>query len=444
VQFRSPGLVISAPRSGSGKTVITLGIIRALVRSGVRVQAYKCGPDYIDPTFHAAAARVARCVNLDSWAMRSETLAQLIQSAEPKAGLVVCEGVMGLFDGAAKHGASGTGATADIAALTGWPVILILDVSGQSQTAAAVAFGCARFRPDINVAGVILNRVASARHSRLIEGGLAKAGLPSLGALPRIENLALPTRHLGLVQAEEIPGIDGKIDEIAKVVSTHIDLGALQTLAKSSMGSSVVETGRPPLCPPGQRVAIASDEAFFFLYPHIVEGWRRTGSEIAFFSPLSNEAPSPSADAVWLPGGYPELHAGRLAGAHRFLEGLRSAAAIGKPIHGECGGYMVLGEALEDADGDWHGMAGLLGLKTSFRDRRLHLGYRQATTLCDSSLGRAGSVIRGHEFHYASVVANPDARLCAVEDAEGKSIDEAGSARGTVSGTFFHVIDRAE
>jgi cobyrinic acid a,c-diamide synthase len=421
-----------------------LGIIRALVRSGVRVQAYKCGPDYIDPTFHAAAAREARCINLDSWAMRAETLAHLIESANPEAGMAVCEGVMGLFDGAAKRGANGTGATADIAALTGWPVILILDVSGQSQTAAAVAFGCARFRTDINVAGVILNRVASARHRRLIEDGLAKAGLLSLGALPRSEGLALPSRHLGLVQAGETPGIDAKIDEIARAIAMHIDLRTLRTLARPSTGSSAKETGKPPLSPPGQRIAVARDEAFFFLYPHVVEGWRRTGSEIAFFSPLSDEAPSPSADAVWLPGGYPELHASRLAGAHRFLEGLRRAAATGKPIHGECGGYMVLGEALQDTDGQWHGMAGLLALRTSFHHRRLHLGYRKARTMHDSALGVAGSVVRGHEFHYASVMANTDAQLCSIEDAEGKSIDETGSARGTVSGTFFHVIDRAQ
>jgi len=434
----TPGLVIAAPRSGGGKTTVTLGLLAALRAGGSAVQPFKCGPDYIDPAFHAAAAG-RPSVNLDSWAMRRETVEALLRANLPGADIAVCEGVMGLFDGVARAGAWGTGATADIAAITGWPVVLVLDVSGQAQTAAAVALGCARLRADVNVAGVILNRVASERHRKLAAGALESAGFRVLGALPRRDDLALPERHLGLVQASETSDLHVRLAALRLFLEQHVDLAMLRQIASPLR---CIESGASVrLRPPGQRIALARDVAFSFIYPHLLSAWRKAGAEIAPFSPLADEAPDTAADCVWLPGGYPELHGGQLAAASRFLGGLRAAAQAGKCVHGECGGFMVLGNGLVDASGTRFGMAGLLSAETSFAKRKLHLGYRSAVLAADCALGARGEAIRGHEFHYASLVSLDDAPLAAITDADGVAVAESGARRGNVSGSFFHMID---
>ncbi|MBD3786174.1 MAG: cobyrinate a,c-diamide synthase, partial [Sphingomonadales bacterium] len=317
----------------------------------------------------------------------------------------------------------------------GWPVVLVLDVGGQAQSAAAVALGFARYRPDLPFAGVILNRVASPRHERLIRLGMEAVGLPVLGALPRRGDLRLPERHLGLVQAAEHPDLETAIADYAAFLRAHVDLGALRAAA----AGTVPGTAGPLPRPPAQRIALAQDAAFSFTYPHLLEGWRAAGAEILPFSPLADEAPDTTADLVWLPGGYPELHAGQLAAAGRFMAGLRTHAAS-RPVHGECGGYMVLGAALTDAAGVAHPMAGLLGLETSYEKRRLHLGYRRATLAAPMPGFAAGTALRGHEFHYSTILAQPDAALAQVTDADGATVAETGSRRGQVTGTFFHLI----
>lgn len=433
-----PGLLIAAAGSGSGKTTVTLGLIAALRAEGVAVQPFKCGPDYIDPAFHAAAAgRVS--LNLDSWAMGPGRIGALVGAAAG-ADLVIAEGAMGLFDGVARPGAAGTGASADIAALTGWPVVAVIDCAGQAQTAAAVGLGLARFRADVTLAGVILNRVASARHEALVRAGFASAGIPVLGALPRRPDVTLPARHLGLVQAEELPRLDATLAALGAFVAVHCDLAALRALARGGAPPA----GGPPVPPPGERIALARDAAFSFIYPHLLADWRAAGATILPFSPLQDESPDPSATVCWLPGGYPELHAGALAAAEGFRAGL-AAFARTRPVHGECGGYMALGAGLVAADGTRHRMAGLLGLETSFATRRMHLGYRLARPLHPlPGLGRARA-LRGHEFHYATILSQLDPPLAAVEDATGAAVAETGSCRGTgdarVSGSFFHLID---
>lgn len=429
----TPGLLIAAPRSGSGKTTVTLGLLRALRRRGLKVQPFKSGPDYIDPAFQqAASGRPA--FNLDSWAMDRGTMAAI--AAQTDADLLLAEGVMGLFDGAPAPGESGDGSSADVAAAMGWPILLVMDVSGQSQSAAAVAEGFRRMRRDVIVAGVILNNVASDRHARMIRNAMETIGLSVLGAIPRNPSLALPERHLGLVQAGEHADLDRSVDHMADVIAAHVDLDAVLRAAHGRAGEIP-----PPrqFAPPGQRIALASDSAFSFTYAHLLQGWRDAGAEIMPFSPLADEAPSPEADAVWLPGGYPELHAGRIAAASRFLSGLRRHAES-KPIHGECGGYMVLGQAIIDAQGNSHAMAGLLGLVTSFADRRLHLGYRTARLLAPMGGYASGAILRGHEFHYSTIVEQPDPPLAIVTDAEGQDVASAGSHRGGVTGSFFHLI----
>jgi cobyrinic acid a,c-diamide synthase len=434
------GLVVAASHSGAGKTTVTAGLLRAFARRGVRVQPFKCGPDYIDPAFHSVAAG-RPSYNLDTWAMAPATIADLVSRHALAADLAIVEGVMGLFDGVAEPGQTARGSTADLAALLGWPVVLVLDVAGQTETAAAVAAGCARYRDDVSIAGVILNRVASPRHAALIAPGFARIGIPLFGAMTEDAHFTLPERHLGLVQASETADLDRRLDALAAMIDASIDLDAVR---RSAQVGGFVGDAVPSLDPPGQRIALAEDRAFSFMYPHLLDRWRSAGAAILTFSPLADQAPDPTADAVWLPGGYPELHAGTLAAAHRFHQGLRALAGRAVPIHGECGGYMVLGQGIEDAAGQRHAMTGLLQLETSFAQRRMHLGYRRARLKVACPLGAAGTEVLGHEFHYASALSSDDEPLVECRDATGAPVAEGGGRRGSVSGTFFHFIDRRQ
>ena len=282
------GLIIAAPHSGAGKTTVTLAVLAALRRRSVRVRAAKAGPDYIDPAFHAAVTGAAS-VNLDSWAMAGDLLDALAAQAARDADLVVIEGVMGLFDGAA--GPDGRrGATADLAAHFRLPVVLVIDVAGQAQSAAAVVRGFAAHDAAVQVAGVILNRVAGERHRMLAADAIAACGVPVLGALPRDAALALPERHLGLVQAHEHPDLHALIDRLAATAERHIDLDALIGTA-GPFKFAATTTAIAALPPPGQRIALASDRAFSFVYPHLLEAWRQAGAEIVPFSPLADEPP---------------------------------------------------------------------------------------------------------------------------------------------------------
>lgn len=428
----TPGVMIAAPASGTGKTTVTLGLIRALAQDGLRVQPFKNGPDYIDPAFHAAAAG-RPSFNLDTWAM-GPALIGAIAAQAGGADLVIAEGSMGLYDGVARPGAGGTGTGAELAHAMGWPVVLVLDAGGAAQSAGAVALGFARHPQAPAIAGVILNRVASPRHERLLRAGLAAVGISVLGALPRRADLSLPERHLGLVQAGEHTDLGARLDALAEFVRAHTDLAAIRAAAA---GSTPAHAPLPR--PPAGRIALAQDAAFAFVYPHQLAGWRAAGAQIMPFSPLADQAPDPGADLVWLPGGYPELHAATLAAATCFKAGLARHAET-RPVHGECGGYMVLGQALVDKDGARHEMAGLLGLVTSYEKRRLHLGYRTASLRAPIPGHAAGARLRGHEFHYSTILDQPDAPLADVADAEGAPVAETGSRRGHVTGTFFHLI----
>lgn len=430
-----PGLMISAPASGTGKTTVMLGLLRALREDGLAVQPFKSGPDYIDPAFHLAAAGRAS-FNFDTWAMDEPLLGAIAAQAQG-ADITVAEGSMGLFDGVATRGQTGFGSSAETAQRMGWPVVLVIDVSGQAQSAAATALGFAQYLPDLPFAGVILNRVASPRHERLTRLGMERAGLSVLGSLPRRGDLKLPERHLGLIQAVEHPDLEAAISGYAAFLRENVDIDLLKSAARA-------ETPPPPgqlPPPPAQRIALARDAAFSFTYPHLLSGWRAAGAEILPFSPLADEAPDANADLIWLPGGYPELHAGTLAAAGTFLKGLRKHAET-KPAHGECGGYMALGEALIDKDGIRHQMAGLLGLVTSFEKRKFHLGYRRAVLESPLPGFAPATALRGHEYHYSTILDQPDSPLARVFDADGNPVAETGSHRGHVSGTFFHLIAR--
>ena len=436
------GLIIAAPASGSGKTLITLGLLRHLRNSGVDVISAKAGPDYIDPAFHAAATGRA-CHNLDSWAMRDVTLAEIAGGLAASADDIICEGVMGLFDGATLSDDRFDGSTAALAQITGWPVILVVDASKQAASAAVLAKGFARHRPAVDVAGVIFNKVGSERHAKLLSDALKKIApdLEVFGALPSNETLQLPSRHLGLVQAGEHKDLEPFLEKAATWIGEHLDIAALRRAMRPWPVRP--KSDAPLLLPPlGQRIAVARAEAFAFSYPTVLDGWREAGAEVKFFSPLANETPDINADAIYLPGGYPELHAGRIAANWAFLDGLQQAADDSKAIYGECGGYMVLGHGLTDADGRRHPMAGLLPLETSFAKRRMHIGYRRATLAKAGPLGGARTRFRGHEFHFATIIEEgPGLPLFRCEDASGNELGETGLADRRVVGSFIHLID---
>jgi cobyrinic acid a,c-diamide synthase len=478
-------LIVGAAASHSGKTTISVGLIAALGARGMQVRAAKCGPDYIDPKFLEAASGTA-AINLDPWAMRLEVIATRLDRQAEGADIVIVEGVMGLYDG----GRDGIGSTASLARLSGLPVLLVVGGHGLAQTAAAVAEGCARLADGFSIVGAIANQIASERHADLVREGFRRASVPLLGLVRRDPSISLPSRHLGLVQAEEHEDLVRKIARAGELVAEGCDLelmidaagslppcggeaergqghriGAVELMRgglhlsplPNPPGSANATAGAPPhmsavahrakaeggrgLAPLGHRIAVAKDVAFAFAYPHLLSDWRDLGAEISFFSPLADEAPSPDADAVFLPGGYPELHAGRIAAASNFRAGMVAAAERGTLVYGECGGYMVLGENLIDAEGADHPMLGLLPLATSFRHRMLHLGYRLLRPLGDLPWYIP---LSAHEFHFARIVSEGDGDpLFEAESAAGMPLGPIGLRRGRVMGSFAHVIDAA-
>lgn len=417
------GLILAAPTSGSGKTTITLGLLRALSRRGVQVRGAKSGPDYIDPRFHEAACGEP-CFNLDAWAMPPAQLASLAAGV----GLLLIEGAMGLFDGAPPDG---KGATADLAHHLGLPVVLIVDAGHMAQSVAPLVSGFANFSSQTKVCGIILNRVGSDRHERMLRKALEPLGLPVLGALHRQGDLAHPSRHLGLVQASERDDLQAYLDRAGGAVEEALDLDLLLQLAGPIEAPARGLKNTPP---PAQNIAVASDQAFAFAYPHQLKSWRDQGAGISFFSPLADQAP-PEADLIILPGGYPELYAGRLASNNQFLDGMNKASQT-SDIYGECGGYMALGRGLVDAEGTHHKMIGLLDLETSFAKRKLSLGYRRLS----AQSGPFRGTHMGHEFHYATTLRAEGPAVFQAEDAEGAELPPMGLRKGRVSGSFAHII----
>lgn len=413
--------LISAPHSGAGKTTITLGILRALSRRGMSLRAAKSGPDYIDPKFHTAACGQPS-VNLDAWAMPQVQLHHLAHGPDN----LLIEGAMGLFDGAGLHG---VGASADLARLFDASVILVVDTARMAHSIAPLVAGFSNHSADIRVTGLILNRVGSDKHDAMLRHALADAGAPLvIGSIRRHPDLAQPSRHLGLVQAEEHADLDGWIDTVADHMEAQIDLDAIFD------GTGTAQQTEFAIKPPAQRIAVAKDVAFAFSYPHLLSGWQSAGAEITTFSPL-NDDPVPDSDFIYLPGGYPELHAGKIAQNTRFLSTLRTISQT-TDIYGECGGYMTLGNGLTDANGIRHEMAGLLPLETSFQQRKLHLGYRKVT----ASHGRFKGSHNTHEFHYARTLQAKGQPLFQAQDVDGNSLPDMGLIKDRVSGSFAHLI----
>ena len=432
------GLAITATASGAGKTLITLGLLGALKARGVAVGAAKTGPDYIDPAFHALALGGGEVsVNLDAFAMGEALIRQLAH--HQNSDMLIIEGAMGVADG-------GKASTATLANILAVPMVLIIDARGVAETAALVAAGLdkmlkGRFA-NTGIAGVIVNHCRSPRHLDMIRDAMEAVNIPLLGGLPSAEALAIPSRHLGLVQAAELlehGNLADIIAEAAAQMETHIDLDRLLALATPLAPPPAPPTNNviTALPPPAQRIAVAQDAAFAFAYPHVLDGWRRGGAEILPFSPLNDEAPDATADMVYLPGGYPELHLDRLAANQNWQESLRGLAKKSVFIYGECGGYMVLGQAIIGQDGAHVPMLGLLDVVTSFAETKLHLGYRQLECLADVPLPRHAFA---HEFHYTTCTEHKGANLFTAGDKNGTDLGAIGSVRGSVCGSYAHLI----
>lgn len=440
----SKGLMIAGLASGSGKTMVTLGLLRALARRGKAPAAGKTGPDYIDSGFLSAAAG-RKAVNLDQFAMSKPLLAHL--AADQTGDTLIIEGVMGLFDGASGN----AGSSAALAEALDIPVILVMDIRHTAQTAAMIAAGIASLLPAGRIAGVILNHVASPRHLALVSEALAAYQIPLFGSVPSRDGLAVPSRHLGLVQAADFDnaGLEMILDHAADLIDEYCDLDAILDAAQRlpTAGKAVAALPLPVTNPksinpksinlPAKTIAVANDAAFGFAYHHLLAGWQQQGAEIRPFSPLNDEKPADDADFIFLPGGYPELHLPTLSRNRQFLAGLNKAATANIPIYGECGGYMVLGTGITDASGNRFDMAGLLDVETSFANKKRHLGYRKFTPV--EPFFWDGPFL-GHEFHYTNVVSARGTPLFTAHDANDQPLGMAGLRKGSVAGSYLHII----
>jgi cobyrinic acid a,c-diamide synthase len=451
--------LIAAPCSGSGKTLLTLALTALLRQRGRSVQTFKVGPDYLDPQL---LSRVSGrpCRNLDRLLCGSSWVDRSFHWWGRQADHCLVEGVMGLFDG---RGPGDEGSSAELAAALQLPVVLVVEASRQAGSVAALVNGFRHHRSDLTMAGVVLNGVSTARHQALLSDALAAIGMPVLGLLPRHPGLSLPSRHLGLLPAHELHNLEGTCAEWAALAERHLDLERLLPLlappSSSPSGSPASSTGGDPIrwalglegeaaAPEPVTLAIAADAAFHFRYPEATELLEAMGVELQPWQPLADAPLPPDCQGVILPGGYPELHAPELAAARRSLADLRHAAAAGLPIYAECGGLLLLGQALEDPQGEAYRMAGLL----PFTARRgaLQLGYRQATPSHNGLVARCGEPVCGHEFHRwelhptptapsalrASAALNPSAALCAATGLNAATGPSAAASMSASNGVM--------
>ncbi|MCL6621188.1 MAG: cobyrinate a,c-diamide synthase [Syntrophobacterales bacterium] len=422
--------------SGVGKTTLTLGLIAAFRRRGLVVQPFKVGPDFIDPGHHTQAAG-RPSATLDGWMLpREENLAVFARWAAG-AQVAVVEGVMGLFDGL--DGQSEAGSTAQMAKWLRLPVLLVVDARSLARSAAALVLGFASFDPELCLAGVVFNRVGSPAHLEYLREAMAQVPqVPCLGGVPREEGVGIPERHLGLTTAEDHPLSPKYLERLADLVEAHLDLEGLWAALPE-----VPLPPQPPQAapPPEVRLGVARDRAFCFYYPDNLEWLRLSGAELVAFSPLQDRALPPEVHGLYFGGGYPELAAAELAANTAFLADLRAKAAAGLPIYAECGGLMYLGEEIRDLQGTAHAMAGILPLRFRLRPRLAALGYREVTLAADTLLGPAGTVLRGHEFHYSDIVAADAAleRVYCITPRRGGAGSREGYTRGNILASYIHL-----
>ena len=431
------GLILAGVSSGVGKTTIATGLMAALTARGLRVQPFKVGPDYIDPSYHTAVCgRPSR--NLDGWLVGEAATVELYRRAAADADIAVVEGVMGLYDG--RSGGGEQGSTAQAAKLLGLPVVLVVDAGKAARSAGAMALGFRAFDPHVRIAGVLVNRVASERHGATVRDAIEReAGIPVIGLLPRDEALVLPERYLGLIPVVEGATAAAFFERAREVVARHVDLDRAIAIAASAAAPTMPKPALFPVepMPPRVRIAVAMDRAFSFYYPDSLDLLRAWGAEVVPFSPLTDDAVPEDCGAVYIGGGFPELFAEQLANNQAMLASLRRAAADGRVLYGECGGLMYLGESLTDAQGRRHEMAGLLPVGSTMSSSRLTLAYWDLRTRRDGPLAPAGRRHRGHEFHW-SLPGRAPAPDEALYELEGTDRLE-GFHRGSVFGSYVHL-----
>jgi cobyrinic acid a,c-diamide synthase len=422
--------VIAAPHSGSGKTTLTLGIMRALKQRGLRVAPFKVGPDFIDPGYHELVTG-APSANLDGWMCGLDFVRATFRHHAAGADLALVEGVMGLFDGI--DGVSEAGSTAQIAKTLKAPVLLVVDARSQARSAAALLHGFASFDPGLNLAGVIFNNVGSENHERILREAVAIScpGVAVIGCLPRDPRLAIPSRHLGLTTAQDNPLSDEYLTHLAQVMEEHLDLDRLLELAGSAPQDGAGQPGGNPIpllsstlkgegsvaadasvpaavLPPGTavRIAVARDAAFCFAYPDNLRLLAAQGAELVYFSPLAGDLLPPGIAGLYLPGGYPEIYAGQLAGNGPLKDEIRAAVEAGMPVYAECGGFIYLTQGVT-VGGVLHPFVGVFPVETQMLPKRKALGYREVALLDDCLAGSKGALLRGHEFHYSEMAEMP-------------------------------------
>lgn len=451
------GIVIAGTHSGCGKTTVTLGILAALRKKGFIVQPFKVGPDFIDTGLHKLiTGRTSR--NLDLWMCGRDYVTDCFSRHSADADIAVVEGVMGMYDGNI--------CTADLASALGLPVILVVDAYGMAESAGAVVKGFKELRvmsyelknkkdtelrtpsSKLSFAGVIFNRIASDRHYQRVKDSVQD--VPVLGYLPRDINFNIPHRHLGLTVAEEDPISAEAIDRLADAVLEHIDMQRIIQDSKLNIQNSIlrIPTPNPQPLTPGVKIAVAYDKAFCFYYEDNLDLLRQAGAEIVTFSPVSDSAVPDDVDALYIGGGYPELHAEKLSANKTMLESIKKYSDAGRPIYAECGGFMYLTEGIYDFENVFHPMAGVFPFKTMMKKGRSSLGYREAALKERSILGIKGAVVRGHEFHYSEIVKSGqqsavsdqhDDLIYSVKNGEAEYIYDEGYRVKNTLGSYIHI-----
>ncbi len=433
----TPAFVLAGTRSGVGKTTIATGIMGALARRGLRVQPFKCGPDYIDPSYHLMACGVPSR-NIDTWLLPHDTALELFGSAAQSSDVAVVEGVMGLYDGHANL--TEQGSTAEVAKLLRAPVILIASAARVARSVAAEVLGFQKFDPSVNIAGVILNGVGSPRHLEFCKPPIEDAtGLPVLGYMPRRDDLRVPERHLGLIPTVEGVVVEEWFDKLTEQIEQTIDLDRLLDIARHAKTPSVAPSAFPAEPQPQKaRIAVAQDKAFNFYYQDSLDLLEAWGAEIVPFSPLEDAALPDGVGGLYIGGGFPELFARELASNNAMKQSIRNAHRNGRRIYAECGGLMYLGESLTDFDGEAHPMVGLIPARSSMSKGRLTLGYREVEALADGSLLTKGERIRGHEFHWsvADSPASAEQAAYAVHSQDGRA---EGFCVGNLTASYIHI-----
>jgi len=435
-----PRLVIAGCSSGSGKTTTMLSLAKSLKDQGLKVVCFKCGPDYLDPTYHAQNMH-ATCHNLDGWMMGKEAVLRTFRCASAGADIALIEGVMGLFDGAGPTG--DVGSTAEIAKWLKAPVVLVVDASGMARSIDAIAHGFKTYDSELNVSGLIANRFGSDSHLKILRD--ACQSLRVLGGLPKRDDLRFQERHLGLVSAIKSGQEGSRFAAWSQLAGQYFDLSALLDIARQAPElitrdyEGNIDFTESEDSPSTCTIGYAYDDAFHFYYADNLNLLRRYGARMVAFSPL-HDSELPECDGLYFGGGYPELFAQALSRNHSMIASIQAAAARDLPVYGECGGFMYLNKNIIDSEGNRHPMVGLLPGTLKMHDKLQALGYAEVEVLSDSFLGEAGSRFRGHEFRYSSYEDEPEERpnIYKVRKRRNQDIRQEGFQSGSVLGSYIH------